>query len=481
MKKKFLTNLGFLLILNVLIKPLYVFGIDRVVQNTVGAEAYGNYFSLFSIALIFQIFLDLGIENFIRKEIARRPDHVSHYLSNIALLKVILVIPYALICILIALPMHLDKKETGILLLILLNQFLASFILFFRANLGGMQLFKTEGIVSVMDRALMILIVGFLLISPFSSNRFDILWFVEAQTVSYVFVLLISFLVVFRKSRLSSFQINLSSLLPIINQLKPYALLVLLMATYYRTDSIFLRILLSDGEQQAGIYVHGFRILDFMSNYALLFPLLLLPIFSKLLHEKGRVDELLKLAFLLLIVPSIAVIIPSVIYRTELFTILYKEQIALSANAFAILVISYFGMCVSYTFGALLTANGNLRELNIMAFVAVLVSICLNVLLVPQYKVLGAAIANAATQLFTIIYHIVLCIRIFRFRINYPLVFRLFVFLLILCLSAFAVHSFNISWLIGSALLFSIGILSAILLGLIPFKGIYKLFVQRDF
>jgi O-antigen/teichoic acid export membrane protein len=142
LKRKFVTNLGFLIILNVLIKPLYVFGIDRVVQNTVGADAYGDYFSLFSLALIFQIFLDLGIENFIRKEVARNTSLVGHYLSDIALLKILLAIPYAAICVAIALPMDLDRHEIVMLLFILLNQFLASFILYFRANLGGLQLFK---------------------------------------------------------------------------------------------------------------------------------------------------------------------------------------------------------------------------------------------------------------------------------------------------------------------------------------------------
>ncbi len=234
-------------------------------------------------------------------------------------------------------------------------------------------------------------------------------------------------------------------------------------------------------EKQAGIYVHGFRILDFMSNYALLFPVLLLPIFSRLLHQKHQIDELLRLSFLLLVIPSLAVIVPSVLYRTELFTIMYKEHIAVSADVFAILTLSYLGMCVSYTFGALLTANGNLRELNLMALSAVVVSVSLNLILIPAYQVLGAAIANAVTQLLTIVIHIVLSFRIFKLKINSRLIVRLALYLLLLFAAGYLIYRSTIPWLIGFILISVLGLFIGIILNLIPFRGILKLINLREF
>jgi O-antigen/teichoic acid export membrane protein len=479
LKRKFVANLGFLIILNIIIKPFYVFGIDRVVQNTVGAEAYGNFFSLFSIALIFQIFLDLGIENFIRKEIARQPGMVGNYLSNIAVLKILLAIPYAAVCFIISIPMNLTRHEIIMLLFILLNQFLASFILYFRANLGGLQLFKTEGIISIMDRALMILIVGFLLLKPFSSNNFDIIWFVKAQTISYFIVLIVSFLIIVSHSKTVLFQFNFSQLIPVIKLLRPYALLVLLMAIYYRADAVFLRLLLPDGERQAGIYVHAFRILDFMSNYALLFPVLLLPIFSKILHDKGRIEELLQLSVILLIVPSLAAIIPSVFYRQEIFQVLYEDHVYTSSNIYAILIFSYFGMCISYTFGALLTANGNLRQLIIMSAFAVLLSVGLNILLIPKMAVYGAALANAISQIFTIIIHIILAISIFKLDTNVKLITRMVIFTAGVIISGFIVKQFEIPWLVGYMIIFITGILLALIFNLLSVRKLLSLIRQE--
>ena len=42
MQKKFFTNLTLLILLNLLVKPFAIFGIDLTIQNRVGAENYGT-------------------------------------------------------------------------------------------------------------------------------------------------------------------------------------------------------------------------------------------------------------------------------------------------------------------------------------------------------------------------------------------------------------------------------------------------------
>ncbi len=480
MKRKFLTNLGFLLVLNLIIKPIYVFGIDIVVQNSVGPEVYGRYFTLFNIAIIFQIFLDLGIENFIRRDIAQHPKRTSEYFSNIITLKLLLLVPYLLVCLSLAIYKGITSDDYLLLFLILLNQFLASLILYIRANFGGLQLFKTESIISVLDRSLMIIIVGILLLHPITKFLFRINWFVIAQTISYTITLITGLVLLMKKTGSIRLQFNISAILPIIKKLRPYALLVLLMAVYYRSDSIILSIILPDGDEQAGIFAHGFRILDFMSNYALLFPILLLPIFSKLLHQKEKVDSLLQFSTLLLIVPSLAAIGPAIVYRHIIFDILFDDYAILSANVFSFLTISYLGMCISFTFGALLTANGNLKELNIMAAFAVVLYFCLNFILIPRYQVMGAAIANASTQVFTIFIQIALVWKIFQLKLNMIILIKLVVYIVVICAGGYLISSFNINWVLGFTILFLSFFFLALAIGLINIKSIRSILQEKD-
>jgi phosphatidylglycerophosphate synthase len=98
-KKKFVINLIFLLFLNVLVKPFWIFGVERSVQNIVGASEFGFYFSLFNFSLLLNIVLDLGIINFNNRNISQNPQLLGKHLSNIVSLKFILAIVYALLTI----------------------------------------------------------------------------------------------------------------------------------------------------------------------------------------------------------------------------------------------------------------------------------------------------------------------------------------------------------------------------------------------
>ena len=58
MQRQFFSNLILTLFLNLLIKPIAIFAIDATVQNRVGQEEYGLYFTLLNLTVIFNIFLD---------------------------------------------------------------------------------------------------------------------------------------------------------------------------------------------------------------------------------------------------------------------------------------------------------------------------------------------------------------------------------------------------------------------------------------
>ena len=94
MQKKFYGSLILIILLNVLVKPFYLFAIDAQVQNTVGSEAYGVYFSLLNFSFIFNILLDVGITNYNTKNIAQHPNTVAKYIGPILGLRLILALIY---------------------------------------------------------------------------------------------------------------------------------------------------------------------------------------------------------------------------------------------------------------------------------------------------------------------------------------------------------------------------------------------------
>ncbi len=476
LKKKFVTNLLLLAILNVLIKPFWIFGIDRTVQNIVGAEEYGFYFSLFNFSILLNILLDLGLTNFNNRNIAQNSHLLRKYLSNLMGLKFLLAVFYAIVCIAVAFVIDYDDRQVKLLYWLVFNQFLISFTLYLRSNISGLHFFRTDSLLSVLDRALMIVLCSILLFTNITKGEFHIEWFVYAQTVAYVIAALVALIIVIVHSGRFSIHFDKRYFLVFLKQSYPFALLIFLMAFYNRVDSVMLERLLPDnGKVQSGIYAQAFRLLDAGAMFGALFAGLLLPIFSRMLKKREDINELLTFSYLLIIVPALLIAIACGFYNKEIMALLYNSHIESSAPLLSILMGSFVAISSTYIFGTLLTANGSLRQLNLMALAGVTVNVTLNLLLIPYFDAIGAAWASLATQVFTAFAQIIIAMRVFKLTANYTIIFRLLLFIVITLLAGVICRNFS-NWIIGFALLCTVGFVTAFATRLLSIKVLYLIF-----
>jgi len=481
LKRLFVTNLGLVLFLNLLVKPFWIFGIDRSVQNTVGTSEYGFYFALFNFSLILNILLDLGITNYNNKNIAQNNQLLGKYLSNVIVLKFLLAVLYAVICFAIALIIKYDFRQIKILLFLISNQFLLSLILYLRSNLSGLHLFKTDSFVSILDRLLMIIICSFLLWGNITSTHFKIEWFVYSQTVAYAITAFITFIIVLRKAGFLKLHFDLSFFIVFLKQSYPFALLILLMAFYNRIDSVMLERLLPDGDAEAGVYAQSYRILDAASMIAFLFAGLLLPIFSKMLKHKEPVLQLVQLSYKLIIIPVIIFVVGAIFYSESLMKLLYHgNNLVYSAKIFSCIIPGLIAISTTYIYGTLLTANGSLKQLNIMAAFGMLTNIVLNFLLIPHFKAFGSAMSSVTTQAFMAIAQIIIANKIFDFKINYKFLIFVSVFVVVLIGITFLITSTFTNWFFGFVLIGVTGILIAFIFKLIDLKALILIIKNRD-
>ena len=473
MKRKFITNLLLLLFLNVLIKPFWIFGIDRHVQNLVGAESYGLYFSLLNFSMILNILLDLGITNYNNKNIAQHHQLMKKHISNIVGLKFLMAGIYAFVCIFIAL-INGWREHIHLLIFLVLNQFLISFTLYLRSNISGLHLFRTDSLLSVLDRSLMILICSVLLFTNFTNHTFRIEWFVYAQTAAYLTAGLITLSVVIAHTGKLKFQFDRRFFIVFLRKSYPYALLVLLMSFYNRIDSVLLMQLLPNGQEQSGIYAQAFRLLDAVSMFGVLFAGLLLPIFARMIKKKEEIGSMVQFSFLLLFVPAIIISLSSGFYDTELMGLLYKGNIELSASILQILMVSFLGIATTYIFGTLLTANGSIRQLNWMAVTGMCINVGLNFILIPQLQALGSAWASLTTQLFTAIAQTILAVIILKLTINYRVIGKLGLFV-VFVLAVGYLSLLIKNWYIGYGIMIISSILFAFITRLINLKALVQI------
>ena len=474
MKRKFITNLLLLLFLNVLIKPFWIFGIDLTVQNLVGDESYGLYFSLLNFSMILNILLDLGITNYNNKNIAQHRQLLRKHISNIVGLKFLLAGVYAIACILIAFIIGYKEIQLHLLIFLILNQFLISFTLYLRSNISGLHLFRTDSFLSVLDRSLMIIICSVLLFTDITNHTFRIEWFVYAQSAAYGIASLITLAVVLIHTGKLKFYFDRRFFIVFLKKSYPYALLILLMSFYNRIDSVMLERLLPNGKEQAGIYAHAFRLLDAVSMFGVLFAGLLLPIFARMIKQKEDIGSMVQFSFLLLFVPSVIISFSSGFYDQEIMMLLKYSNPELSASIFQLLMVSFLGIATTYIFGTLLTANGSIRQLNWMAVIGMCLNIGLNIILIPHIQALGSAWASLSTQLFTAITQTILAVVIMRLKINYRLIGKLILFIGFVFLSGYFSLQIN-DWHLGYFTMIGASIIFAFASRLINLKALAQI------
>lgn len=476
MQKKFLSSLFLIIALNLLIKPLAIFGIDATVQNRVGTATYGLYFSLLNLSFLFNIFLDLGINNFTTRHIARHPTLVSQYLGKVIGLRFVLFFLYAVITLTIGLAVGYSGTTFFMLLILVFNQLLVTFIAYFRSHFGGLHLFRTDAIVSVLDKALLILICGTLLFTNITNGEFKIEWFIWIQTVCYALTLVTALLILVRQAGIPRLHFNRVFSLVIIRKSLPYALLILLMMIYTRTDSIMLERLHVNGAYEAGVYAQGFRMLDALFMFGMIFSTLLLPIFSRMIKLKANgLYDLIKTSRNLLLGGAILLGFICHSHAAWILDLIYNQHDVASIATFQLLMWVFVAMSISLIYSTLLTAEGDMRTLNSIALIGVAVNISLNIYLIPNYGAVGAAFATLITQIMSSIIQLVIAHRQFHFGFDFQSILSTVVFGICLFGMPYlsdGMNLFALQILVGTALLFA--------LRLINLKQLKQVFLERN-
>ncbi len=480
MQRKFVGNLLFVLLLNLLVKPFWILGIDVAVQNRVGAEEYGLYYPIFGFSILLNILLDFGITNYNNRNIAQHSHMLGRYFSGIFGVKLLLGFVYLTLTLLMGWLIGYGEKEIYLLLILSANQFLASMILYLRSNISGLHLFKTEGILSITDRVLMIGICGYLLWSDKFEGVFKIEWFVYAQFAAYFFTALLAFFIVLKKAEFFKPRFDLLVVRLILRESLPFALLVLLMSFYYRLDSVMIERLLVDGNYQAGIYAQAYRILEGFNMFGYLFAGLLLPIFSRMIKENESISKLLRTSFNLIFIPSVTVAFVSFLFAKEIMDLLYVENIEVSAEIYSILMLSFIAIALSYIYGTLLTANGSLKELNFISAIGLMLNLLMNFWLIPIYGARGAAIATLLTQMLVIACQIFFVWKIFSINIRFSFLLRNIIVIAIIIAGGLLTNSLFDSMYLSVFIIFALTAALPLIFRLINPSDVVKILKRGD-
>ena len=392
-RKTFLANLLLVVGLNLLVKPLYVLVVEAHVQDTVGPEEFGLYFALINLSFIFNIIPDVGITNWNNRLIARWGFVPTTRLHQLLGIRLMLGFLYVALCLSIALMLHYSSREVYLLLILALNQVLATGIQFLRSFLSGLHHFRADSVLSVLDRALLIVLMGILLL--LNGDAFLLEYLVYGQTAAYGISLAVGLILVSKKTTLQPAPTPVV-LINVIRESAPFALLILLSMLANRQDGILIERLHSSHE--AGIYAMAYRLGDVLNMFSFLFAGLLLPMFTRLLEEHKSIVPLFEQSSKLLLTGAWTATLITAFSPEFVLSLIYDHHIDAASAILPWVMLSAFLFSLQYITGTLITASGHMRTLILLAGSGMIYNLVLNLFYVPEQGALGAAKASCFMQ-----------------------------------------------------------------------------------
>lgn len=409
-QRDFRGNILWIILLNALVKPLYLLGIDRGVQNALPPDEYGLYFTLLNLTFLFQIVADFGLQTWVSKRLATDPDGAGRDYPTFLSFKAILSVAYLLLSLAAAgLFGWLDEHPmalAGILCLQLGN----SFLLFLRASVAGMGNYRADSLLSIADRGFSILVMGMFLWLPVLRPWLSIVLFAAVQGLCTALACGLAIWWLRQKGLSFRFHGDSGLWLSLFREGLPYAVMVLLMGLSSRMDTLLIPMLASSGFQASATYAGAFRLLEASNIIGYLFAASLLPLFTRGLNHAGETKRLVGLAIRLLWGMVIPLAIGSSMYASKLISLLYPQAGREMVQTFSLLILSLIPLSGNYVYGTLLTATGSLWPIIRIYLWTSVIQIALILCLFPFASLAGVALASMICHSLAFLLQLRLCI-----------------------------------------------------------------------
>lgn len=387
--RKFIGSLGLLLLLNLVIKPVWVLGIDRQVQNITGYEVYGQYFGLFSLALVLQFLMDLGITAFVNRSVAVDPSKGHALLSQAISMKFLLSLLYMIVVLTVA--WFTNAYTAPLLWLLILLQVLSGFQMVLRAYLSAAQLFVQDAWVSVVDKLFVIIIIGAMLWLPGTGAAISINRFVLIQISGLVLSMAVAIIILFQRNVSWNIKPWKYFSWGILRESLPFAVNIFFMTVLMRADGFLIERLAPGGAYDAGTYAAAFRLNDAVNMVGYIMAGFLLPYIARQWPSGKPVKDVLDICRPLLMIPSVVLAVAAPFISGWINEVLYHGREENTSSIIIILFLCLPAYVIIQIHGTLLTATGYIRDFLKLSVLFAILLVISDLIVIPRFGIKGAA------------------------------------------------------------------------------------------
>ena len=359
-----------------------------------GATEYGVFSYALAVAGFLTAFSDFGLTAFITRESARDPERRTFYIATSLALKLSFVTLGSLLIFLLIKLLPTDSlnelsKAWWIVIILFAADTLRSF---FTGIIRSFEKMEAEAGLSIATNALLLIIGGgFLLIFKTSTAL------LTGYALASVLGLLI-FTIYLRnelKGWLSHIEKNLFR--PILTEAWPFGALMVLNTILLSTDTLMLGSFRTITE--VGWYSAAQRVIIFTAMFAGFWAVSLFPALSRAAKEdKADFAHLFQKGLTVVTYLALPICVGGVITSGGLISTLFGEQYSAATLPLMILM-----LMIPFTFSSAVLNNGMFalgrqKSSAQILLTAAILNILLNLLLIPKWGMVGAAVTTVTTQ-----------------------------------------------------------------------------------
>jgi O-antigen/teichoic acid export membrane protein len=365
-----------------------------LIVRSLGDEGFGQYNIVFAWTALFSVIGDLGITQYLMREIARDPRKTDELFWDTVILRFLL----AILCTVVTVggAIFLTTYSPELILgfgIFCLTYFMFMFVEPFNSLLTGNERIDLVSVLRVASQVIFMAICAVFLLF-----KLNYLWLVAAGVIAQPFVIALQIWVI-RRNKLGPprFRLNRKMWWTLIRLGLPFGFTQIALSFAFRVDTIVLSNYVSDAE--VGLYSVAYGLVLTLLGIASSFSGAILPTLSR---EFGKSPETIRRWYYnsvkILMFLGLPIAVGTTLTATKIVALLYQPEIAPAAVALMILVWD-LPFVMYHAFSGNI-ANSTLREGNAARIYISLgiVNLALNLFLIPRFGIIGASFSTVLTD-----------------------------------------------------------------------------------
>jgi O-antigen/teichoic acid export membrane protein len=390
--KGILKNLSWLVIANILTKPLwFLFVIFSA--NKLGVSDFGIYTFSISYLLMFSMILDLGLEQLLIRDIAKDKRNLNSYFNNGICYKFFASLLLILILCTILYFSSFSIRIKYSLFLMLFFVLTTSFMTYLRAFFRAFEKIKYESISIIIEKISAITFAGLgLLLS------FGLFGFLTGLVLGNIVSLCYCAVVLFKKNDTLVFNPIVGEIRTLLKKALPFLVADVFIIIYFRLSSVMI-MFITGSETQVGLYNSSYRLIEMYLALPTLLVTPVYPFLSRTFKENKQqsIDVAGKILKVLLLV-SIPVTVIVFVDYIRINELLFSSQFSAGAYGLKIIILVIVPLSINVLLGTILAAIGKQKEAAVSVGISAFINLALNFILIHSFQYVGASFSIVISE-----------------------------------------------------------------------------------